>query len=57
MLTYTMQAFCKIENESPKYMDAEAYYRLVLIIRSVAVSRPQNLFNFEFSQSEGNYKR
>jgi hypothetical protein len=34
------------ETEDPCDIDAENFYRLVLIVRSVAVSRPQNLFKF-----------
>lgn len=43
------------ESASPKYVDAEAFYRLILITRSIAVCRPHNLFNFELSD-QSNYK-
>lgn len=54
MLTYILQTLHDFEHEDPKNMDAEAYYRLVLITRGIAVNRPQNLSNFEFIQHEGN---
>lgn len=55
MLTYILQTLCDFERTDPKNMDAEAYYRLVLITRGITVSRPQNLSNFEFTLNEGNY--
>lgn len=54
MLTYILQTLNNFEREDPKNMDAEAYYRLVLITRGIAMSRPQNLSNFEFIQQQGN---
>lgn len=56
MLTYILQTLHNFEREDPKNMDPEAYYRLVLITRGIAVSRPQNLSNFEFIQQEGNLR-
>jgi hypothetical protein len=53
MLNYILQSLHDLEQED-KNIDAEAYYRLVLITRGIAVSRPQNLSNFEFTQNEGN---
>lgn len=55
MLTYILQTLSDFEREDPKNMDAEAYYRLVLITRGITVSRPQHLSNFEFTLNEGNY--
>ena len=34
------------ETEDPCDIDAENFYRLVLIVRSIAVTRPQNLYKF-----------
>lgn len=34
------------ETEDSSDIDAENFYRLVLIVRSIAVTRPQNLFKF-----------
>lgn len=56
MLTYIFQTLHNFEREDPKNMDAEVYYRLVLITRGIAVCRPQNLSNFEFTQQEGSKK-
>lgn len=56
MLTYILHTLHEFERGLPKYMDAEAYYRLVLITRGITVSRPQNVLNFEFIQHEGNFK-
>jgi len=53
MLTYIYQTLHDFEREDPKNMDAEAYYRLVLITRGITVSRPQHLSNFEFTHHEG----
>lgn len=54
MLTYILQTLNTLEQEDSKNIDAEAYYRLVLIIRGIAICRPQNLSNFELIQNEGN---
>lgn len=54
MLNYILNNLNALERSSAKYIDAEAYYRLVLITRGIAVSRPQNLSNFEFTLHEGN---
>lgn len=56
MLNYILQSLHHLELED-KNMDAEAYYRLVLITRGITVSRPQNLSNFEFTEHEGNVKQ
>lgn len=32
--------------DDPRDIDAENFYRLVLIVRSIAVARPQNLAKF-----------
>lgn len=53
MLTYIFQTLCDFEREDPKNMDAEVYYRLVLITRGITVSRPQHLSNFEYNNCEG----
>lgn len=39
------------ENKNLKNLDAESYYRLVLIVRGIAVSRPQNLVKFADSHT------
>lgn len=39
------------ENKNLKSLDAESYYRLVLIVRGIAVSRPQNLVKFADSHT------
>lgn len=57
MLSYILQTLHDFEREDPKVLDAEAYYRLVLNTRGIAVKRPQNLYNFEFTQHEGNIKK
>lgn len=56
MLSYVLQTLRDFERQDPKNLDAEAYYRLVLNTRGIAVSRPQNLYNFEFTHHEGNKK-
>jgi len=53
MLTYILQSLLDLEREDPKIMDAEAYYRLVLITRGITVCRPQHLSNFERTHHEG----
>jgi len=55
MLNYILQTLHNFEREDPKNMDAEAYYRLVLITRGITVSRPQHLSNFEYTHLEGIY--
>lgn len=35
-----------VENKNIKDIDAESFYRLVLIVRGIAVARPQNLIKF-----------
>lgn len=47
MLIYILQTLHSFERMDPKNLDAEAFYRLVLITRGIAVSRPQHLFNFK----------
>lgn len=54
MLNYILQSLHDLGLED-KFMDAESYYRLVLITRGITVSRPQNLSKFEFT-NEGNVK-
>lgn len=39
------------ENKNIKDIDAESFYRLVLIVRGIAVSRPQNLIKFTDSHT------
>lgn len=53
MLTYIFQTLHDFEREDPKNMDAEAYYRLVLITRGITVCRPQSLSNFESTYHQG----
>jgi len=53
MLTYILRTLHDFEREDPKNMDAEAYYRLVLITRGITVSRPQHLSNFAYIHCEG----
>lgn len=50
MLTQVLITLCEFESTMDKYIDAEAFYRLILITRSIAVSRPQNLIYFEPSE-------
>jgi len=50
MLTQVWITINEFETENPKYIDAEAFYRSILITRSIAVSRPQNLFYYEPSE-------
>lgn len=57
MLSYILQTLHDFEREDPKNLDAEAYYRLVLNTRGIAVSRPQNLYNFEFTQHDEGKKK
>lgn len=40
-----------IENENDTLLDAESFYRLVLIVRGIAVARPQNLVKFADSHT------
>ncbi|XP_026807089.1 E3 ubiquitin-protein ligase UBR4 isoform X1 [Rhopalosiphum maidis] len=53
MLNYILKTLHNFERDDPKNMDAEAYYRLVLITRGITVSRPQHLSNFEYTHHEG----
>lgn len=47
MLTHVLDSLKAMrETEDPCDIDAENFYRLVLIVRSIAVTRPQNLFKF-----------
>lgn len=39
------------ENKNIKDIDAESFYRLVLIVRGIAVARPQNLIKFTDSHT------
>lgn len=54
MLTYILRTLHDFEHEDPKNIDAEAYYRLVLLTRGITDCRPQNLCSFEFADHEGN---
>lgn len=51
MLIYILQTLHNFELMDPKNLDAEAFYRLVLIIRGITVSRPQNLFNLKLKDA------
>lgn len=55
MLIYILQTLHNFELTDPKNLDAEAFYRLVLIIRGITVNRPQNLFNLKLKDA-GNLK-
>lgn len=47
LLTHVLDTLKSMQNlEDPSDIDAENYYRLILIVRSIAVSRPQNLKKF-----------
>ncbi|VVC25973.1 Hypothetical protein CINCED_3A011321 [Cinara cedri] len=52
ILIYTLQTLHSFLNTDPKNLDAEAFYRLVLITRGIAVSRPDNLFNLKLKDGE-----
>ncbi|XP_050533339.1 E3 ubiquitin-protein ligase UBR4 [Daktulosphaira vitifoliae] len=53
MLCHIMKVLQEFEKNDPKTMDAEAYYRMVLIIRGIVINRPQNLSNFEYTENAG----
>ncbi|XP_012287187.1 E3 ubiquitin-protein ligase UBR4 isoform X2 [Orussus abietinus] len=47
LLTHVLESLkCIRDISDPRDMDAENFYRLVLIVRSIAVSRPHNLVRF-----------
>lgn len=47
MLTHVLDTLKAMrETEDPCDIDAENFYRLVMIVRSIAVTRPQNLHKF-----------
>lgn len=47
LLTHVLDSLKSMrETEDPCDIDAENFYRLILIVRSIAVTRPQNLYKF-----------
>lgn len=42
----SLNEMIEIDPKNYSNIDAENYYRLVLIIRSIAIARPQNLVKF-----------
>jgi len=54
MLSYVLKTLHNFEHTEPKNIDAEAYYRLVLNVRGIAIKRPESISNFEHLYSEGN---
>lgn len=47
LLTHVLDSLKAMrETEDPCDIDAENFYRLVVIVRSIAVTRPQNLYKF-----------
>jgi len=43
--------YCLVLDSEVTNLDAESFYRLVLIVRGIAVSRPQNLLKFADSHA------
>lgn len=53
LLTYVQQSLSQLRSiQDPQDLDAEAFYRLVLITRGVAVTRPHNLAKFADTRVE-----
>ncbi|CAG9856656.1 unnamed protein product [Phyllotreta striolata] len=51
ILQHVLQTLTEMTNSDVKDLDAESYYRLVLLVRGIAVSRPQNLVKFADSHT------
>ncbi|XP_034944940.1 E3 ubiquitin-protein ligase UBR4 isoform X2 [Chelonus insularis] len=47
LLTHVLESLEAMRSVNATLMDAENFYRLILIVRSIAISRPQNLAKFE----------
>ncbi|XP_056641011.1 E3 ubiquitin-protein ligase UBR4 isoform X2 [Diorhabda sublineata] len=51
LLQHVLTTLTEMTTSNVKDLDAESYYRLVLIVRGIAVARPQNLVKFADSHT------
>lgn len=51
LLQHVLSSLTEMTNSNVKDLDTESYYRLVLIVRGIAVARPQNLVKFADSHT------
>jgi E3 ubiquitin-protein ligase UBR4 len=51
LLQHVLSSLNAMTESENKEIDAESYYRLILIVRGIAVSRPQNLVKFSDSHT------